>query len=125
LSSAIEKTFEECRVVSKAPQDCNQPIKERYVCRIRIHVSELFTKVIAAFQKHEPLVHALHAELKDLLLTVLARLLESDILMSTDEVSTIFLEKLDRYLQNTIVGDQVELVLDVQNLILAERHGFR
>ena len=122
---AIWETVEECCVVSKVPQDCKLPKKERYVCRTWIRVSELFTKFIAAFQKNEPLVHVLHAGLKDLLLTVLARLLKPDILMSAYELPTIFLENLDSSLQNAIVGDPVGLMLDIQELTLAERHGFR
>ena len=49
-------------------------------------LSGLFTKFTAAFQKNEQ-NHALHAGLKNLLLTVLARLLKSDVLMSADEIS--------------------------------------
>jgi hypothetical protein len=44
--------------------------------------------------------------------------------MSADEISTIFLVNLDSYLQNSIIGGQVEIVLNAQKLTFAERHGF-
>ena len=53
------------------------------------------------------------------LLTVLARLLKPDILISADEISTNLLKNLDNCLQDTIVGDQVGPALYAQELILA------
>ena len=61
-------------------------------------LSELFTKLTAAFQKSEPLVHSLHADLQNLLLTVLVRPLKLNILMSLGEISTFSHEKVDNCL---------------------------
>ena len=65
-------------------------------------------------------MHFPHAKLKNLLLTVFARLLKFNIIISADEVSNSLLVNLDNYLQDT-VGEQVELALDAQKLTLAER----
>ena len=45
--------------------------------------------------------------------------------MSADEIGTTLLKNSDNYLQDTIVGEQVELALDSQKLTFAERQGFR
>ena len=44
--------------------------------------------------------------------------------MSADEIFTSLLENFDNYLQDTILGEEVELALDGPELILAERQGF-
>ena len=62
---------------------------------------------------------------KNLLLTVFVRFLKPATFISADEISTSLLENLDNYLQDTNVGEQVELVLDAQKLALAERQRFR
>ena len=61
---------------------------------------------------------------KNLLLTVLVRLLKHDILISADLIPTSLLESLDNNLQETIVGDQVKFALNWQEFTLAEIQGF-
>ena len=90
-------------------------------CKTRIFVSTVraFYEIHSSISE-EPIVHALYADLENLLLTVLSRILKLDILISADEIFTCLLENLDNCLQNTIVNEQVELALDAQKHTFAE-----
>ena len=91
-----------------------------------VHSSfELLTKLTAESQKKEPFMRTLHAKLKNLLLTLLARRLKTNILMSADEICTTLLDNWINCFQNTIVSEQVKRVLCAQELTLAERKGAR